>query len=165
MNYVNHRLPAAVWGLVLVLFGCGGNDTEGGEPPGPPEVRLGTPDAETELSFDPLEPGEPIRYAGSGQSGLFLRMGLRAKHLGADVTALVRVTDTTTGLSVEESFRFQMVCETDTGWCTEFPVYLRATSLGTPQELDGRKVTVYARVSTKQGWVAEATTPAVLEML
>lgn len=159
--------------LLLVLAACGNSgddDTDGGSGRDAATVKLaaeiGTPSPSGNLDFVPLDDGGDIELATFGQGGTHAILAVRCIGFGNKAFVVVTLENLTSGAMVSTlpSSRPQLLICRDTpeGACDMLPINVMTGGLAAPEEKDGLRIRVTAKVRGEKSGEATATREGVL---
>ncbi len=127
-------------------------------------ARVGVPDAETQLYFQPLEEDGPISIRMGGQGGTHALIAIQCAGFGNRVTHQVSMRDLDGDGEVATLPlpRPRPVSCDEAGVCKISPIYVLLGGLAEPENWDGLHVEVTATVNNADGLEASHTTTGYL---
>jgi hypothetical protein len=129
-------------------------------------AEIGTPDPSGNLDFVPLDDGGDIELGTFGQGGTHAILAVRCVGFGNKAFVVVTLENLTSGAMVSTlpSSRPQLLICRDTpkGACDMLPINVMTGGLAAPEEKDGLRIRVTAKVRGEKSGEATATSEGVL---
>jgi hypothetical protein len=127
-------------------------------------VRVGVPDAETNLYFQALEPDGPIAIRMGGQGGTHALIAVQCEGFGNRISYQISMKNAEGDGEVATLPlpRPKPIACNEQGVCKVSPIFVLLGGLAEPEDWDGLRVEVTATVSNEEGLFASDTRPGYL---